>query len=104
MSFQKPDFKTQYGNYIGGEWLAPVDGEYFDNASPIDGSHLCRIPKSNHEDIDLAVEAAHKAADAWGKTSATERSNIMFKIAERFEENLEMLATVESWDNGKAIR
>jgi len=104
MSIQKPDFKAQYENYIGGEWVAPVDGEYFDNASPIDGSHLCRIPKSNSKDIDLAVEAAQKAADAWGKSPATERSNIMFKIAERIEENLEMLATVESWDNGKAIR
>jgi len=104
MSVQKPDFKAQYKNYIGGEWQAPADGEYFDNSSPIDGSHLCQIPKSNSKDIDLAVEAAQKAADAWGKTSATERSNIMFKIAERIEENLEMLATVESWDNGKAIR
>jgi aldehyde dehydrogenase len=104
MSIQKPDFKVQYENYIGGEWVAPVDGEYFDNASPIDGSHLCRIPKSNSKDIDLAVEAAQKAADAWGKSPAAERSNIMFKIAERIEENLEMLATVESWDNGKAIR
>ena len=104
MSIQKPDFKAQYENFIGGEWVAPVDGEYFDNASPVDGSHLCRIPKSNSKDIDLAVEAAQKAADAWGKSPATERSNIMFKIAERIEENLEMLATVEAWDNGKAIR
>ena len=104
MAFQKPEFKPQYENYIGGEWLAPVDGEYFDDSSPVDGSHLTRVPKSNSKDIDLAVEAAGKAADAWGKTSATERSNIMFKIAERIEENLEMLALVESWDNGKAIR
>jgi aldehyde dehydrogenase len=104
MSNQKPVFKAQYENFIGGEWVAPVDGEYFDNASPIDGSHLCRIPKSNSKDIDLAVEAAQKAAAAWGKTPASERCNIMFKIAERIEENLEMLATVESWDNGKAIR
>ena len=104
MSYQKPDFKAQYKNYIGGEWVAPVDGEYFDNTSPVDGSHIASIPRSNSKDIDLAVEAATKAADAWGKTSATERSNIMFKIAERIEENLEMLALVESWDNGKAIR
>ena len=82
MSFQKPEFKTQYKNYIGGEWVAPVDGEYFDNTSPIDGSHIASIPRSNSKDIDLAVKAATKAADAWGKTSATERSNIMFKIAE----------------------
>ena len=65
MSNQKPVFKAQYENFIGGEWVAPVDGEYFDNASPIDGSHLCRIPKSNSKDIDLAVEAAH--VDYWWK-------------------------------------
>jgi len=104
MSYQKPEFKAQYKNYIGGEWVAPVDGEYFDNTSPIDGSHIASIPRSNSKDIDLAVKAATKAADAWGKTSATERGNIMFKIAERIEENLETLALVESWDNGKAIR
>jgi aldehyde dehydrogenase len=104
MSYQKPEFKAQYENYIGGEWVAPVDGEYFDDTSPIDGGLIARVPKSNSKDIDLAVEAAGKAADAWGKTSATERSNIMFKIAERIEENLERLALVESWDNGKAIR
>src|SRR5210317_1580610 len=104
MSYQKPEFKPQYENYIGGEWVAPVDGGYFDNSSPVDGSHIARVPKSNSKDIDKAVEAAWKAADAWGKTPATDRSNIMFKIAERIEENLESLALVESWDNGKAIR
>ena len=104
MSYQKPEFKPQYENYIGGEWVAPVDGEYFENTSPIDGGIIARVPKSNSKDINLAVEAAGKAADAWGKTSATERSNIMFKIAQRIEDNLESLALVESWDNGKAIR
>ena len=104
MSYQKPEFKPQYENYIGGEWVAPVDGEYFENTSPIDGGLIARVPKSNSKDINLAVEAAGKAADAWGKTSATERSNIMFKIAQRIEDNLESLALVESWDNGKAIR
>ena len=104
MSYQKPEFKEQYENFIGGEWVAPVDGAYFDDSSPVDGGHIARVPKSNSKDIDLAVEAAGKAADAWGKTPATERSNIMFKIAERIEENLETLALVECWDNGKAIR
>ncbi len=104
MSYNIPEFKPQYENFIGGEWVAPVDGEYFDDTSPVDGSHVTRIPKSNAKDIDLAVKAAARAADAWGKTSATERSNIMFKIAERIEKNLESLALVESWDNGKAIR
>ncbi len=104
MSYQKPEFKSQYENYIGGEWLAPVDGDYFDDTSPIDGSLIARVPKSNSKDIDLAVEAAGRVADAWGKTSATERSNILFKVAARIEENLESLALVETWDNGKAIR
>jgi aldehyde dehydrogenase len=104
MSYQKPKFKAQYENYIGGEWVAPVDGEYFENTSPIDGGLIARVPKSNSKDVDLAVEAAGKAADAWGKTSATERSNIMFKIAQRIEDNLESIALVEAWDNGKAIR
>ena len=104
MSYQKPEFKAQYENYIGGEWVAPVDGEYFENTSPIDGGLIARVPKSNSKDIDLAVEAAGKAADAWGKTSAAERSNIMFKIAQRIEDNLESIALVEAWDNGKAIR
>jgi len=104
MSYQKPAFKEQYENYIGGEWVAPVDGEYFDNPSPVDGKLIARVPKSNSKDIDLAVKAAWKAADAWGKTSATDRSNILFQIAARIEENLENLALVEAWDNGKAVR
>lgn len=104
MSYQKPELKSQYENYIGGEWLAPVDGEYFDDHSPVDGSFVARVPKSNKKDIDLAVKAAGKAAEAWGKTPVTERSRIMFQIADRIEQNLEMLALVETWDNGKAIR
>ncbi len=104
MSYKKPEFKNQYENYIGGKWTAPVDGEYFDNTSPVDGSVITKIPKSNSKDIDLAVEAASKASGAWGKTSVTERSQLLFKIADRIEENLEKLALVETWDNGKAIR
>jgi len=104
MSFQKPDFKPQYENYIGGEWVAPVDGGYFENTSPIDGSFIARVPRSNSKDIDMAVKAAWKAADAWGKTPASERCNILFRIAARIEENLETLAVAETWDNGKAVR
>ena len=104
MSFQKPDFKPQYENYIGGEWLAPVDGDYFENTSPIDGSFIARVPRSNSNDIDMAVKAGWKAADAWGKTPASERCNILFRIAARIEENLETLAVAETWDNGKAVR
>ena len=104
MSYQKPEFKNQYENYIGGEWISPVDGEYFDNISPVDGSVIAKVARSNSKDIDLAVEAALKATKEWGKTSIAERSNLLFKIADRIEENLEKLALVETWDNGKAIR
>jgi aldehyde dehydrogenase len=87
MSYKKPVFKDKYQNYIGGKWVEPVDGEYFKNISPIDGSVLTEIPKSNKKDIDLAVVAATKAFESWGKTSATERSNLLFKIADRIEAN-----------------
>ena len=104
MSYQRPAFKKQYENYIGGQWTAPVDGQYFDNTSPVDGSFIAKVPQSNSKDIDLAVKAAWKAAATWNKTSVTERCNLINKIADRIEENLENLAVVETWDNGKAIR
>ena len=97
-------FKSQYQNFIGGKWVAPVDGEYFDNVSPVNGKAFCQIPRSNQKDIELALDAAHAAKDAWGKTSVTERSNLLLKIADTLEQNLEMLAVAETWDNGKAIR
>ena len=98
------NFKSTYGNYIGGEWKEPVKGLYFDNISPVNGQVFCQIPRSSEEDINLALDAAHAAKSAWGKTSVTERSNIMLKIADRIEANLEMLAVAETWDNGKAVR
>ncbi|GAA0303722.1 aldehyde dehydrogenase [Psychrosphaera haliotis] len=97
-------FKETYANFIGGQWVAPVDGVYFDNVSPVDGKAFCKIPRSNHKDIELALDAAHKAKDAWGKTAAAERSNKLLKIADIMEANLELLAVAETWDNGKAIR
>ncbi|MBN8411542.1 MULTISPECIES: aldehyde dehydrogenase family protein [Halomonas] len=97
-------FDEQYGNYIGGEFVAPVKGQYFDNVSPVNGQVFCQIPRSTAEDIDKALDAAHAAAPAWGRTSATERSNILLKIADRIEANLEALAVAECWDNGKAVR
>ncbi|MEM6395539.1 MAG: aldehyde dehydrogenase family protein [Bacteroidota bacterium] len=100
----KPKFKAQYENYIGGEWKSPVGGQYFDNTSPVDGAAFTRIPRSTKEDIDLAVKAAWAAAPSWNNSSATERSNILLKIADRMEENLEALARAETWDNGKALR
>ncbi|PCJ99623.1 MAG: aldehyde dehydrogenase [Alteromonadaceae bacterium] len=100
----KPHFKTQYENYIGGQWTAPINGKYFDNHSPVDGSLIAKMPRSDSQDIDLAIEAAGKAADSWGKTSVAERCQILNKIADRLEANLQLLATIETWDNGKAIR
>ncbi|MBP6749463.1 MAG: aldehyde dehydrogenase family protein [Xanthomonadaceae bacterium] len=97
-------FKAQYGNYIGGQWLAPKSGEYFENITPITGKAFTRIPRSNKDDIEAALDAAHAAKDAWGKKSATERANILNKIADRIEQNLELLAHAETWDNGKPIR
>jgi len=97
-------FKQRYGNYINGDWTAPVKGEYFTNISPVTGEGFCEIPRSTAEDINFALDAAHNAKIAWGKTSVTERSNILLKIADRIEENLEMLAVAETWDNGKAVR
>jgi len=97
-------FKSRYENYIGGEWVAPVKGEYFKNTSPVNGEAFCEIPRSTAEDIELALDAAHAAKAGWAATSVTERSNLMLKIADRIEQNLELLAVAETWDNGKAVR
>jgi aldehyde dehydrogenase len=100
----RPEFKAQYENYIGGEWVAPVAGEYFVNKSPVDDSTIARIPRSKAADIELALDAAHKAFVTFSKTSATERSMMLLKIADRIEANLEFLARVETVENGKAVR
>ncbi|MGF1908675.1 aldehyde dehydrogenase [Vibrio kasasachensis] len=97
-------FKAQYENFIGGKWVAPVKGQYFDNTTPVTGESFCRIPRSCAQDIELALDAAHAAKDAWGRTSVQERSNILLKIADRIDANLETLAVAETWDNGKAVR
>jgi aldehyde dehydrogenase len=110
MSSVQPISRTDYGlkekyeNYIGGQWVAPTNGEYFEDISPVNGKPMTMIPRSNAADIELALDAAHEAAPAWGKTSVAERSAVLMKIADRIEENLEMLAQVETWDNGKSIR
>ena len=96
--------RKQYQNYIGGEWVAPASGSYFENVTPVTGQVLCEIPRSNAADVDRALDAAHAAKTAWGKTSPAARARILEQIAQRLEDNLEMLATVETWDNGKAIR
>ncbi|MDD2061211.1 aldehyde dehydrogenase [Pseudomonas sp. GD03860] len=97
-------FKSRYGNYIGGEFVAPLSGQYFTNSSPVNGQPIAEFPRSNADDIERALDAAHAAADAWGRTSVQERSRILLKIADRIEEHLEVLAISETWDNGKAIR
>ncbi len=97
-------FKPRYGNYIGGEFVPPVKGEYFVNTSPVNGEVIAEFPRSGAEDIEKALDAAHAAADAWGRTSVQDRANILLKIADRIEANLEKLAVAETWDNGKAVR
>lgn len=97
-------FKARYDNFIGGAFVPPVNGKYFDNITPIDGSVVCEVARSDADDVNLALDAAHAAKVAWGKTSAAERSNILLKIADRLEENLDLLAQAETWDNGKPIR
>jgi aldehyde dehydrogenase len=97
-------FKKRYGNFIGGEWVAPVKGQYFENITPVTGKAFCEIPRSTAEDVELALDAAHAAKAAWGKTSPADRANILNKIADRIEANLPMLAAAETWDNGKPIR
>jgi aldehyde dehydrogenase len=100
----KVQFRSRYDNYIGGEWKAPVRGQYFTNLTPVTGQPFCEVARSTAEDIELALDAAHAAKDKWGKTSPAERANLLLKIAERMEQNLEMLAVAETWDNGKPIR
>lgn len=100
----KVTFKKRYENFIGGAWIPPVKGQYFENITPVTGHVYCEIPRSTAEDIELALDAAHAAKDKWGKTSAAERANLLNKIADRIEANLEKLAVAETWDNGKPVR
>ncbi|MGZ4650812.1 MAG: aldehyde dehydrogenase [Kineosporiaceae bacterium] len=97
-------YASRYDNWIGGERVAPVKGEYFDNITPITGEPFCEVARSTAQDIELALDAAHAASTSWGQTSATERSNILLKIADRMEQNLELLAVAETWENGKPVR
>jgi len=101
---ERPQLKEKYDHFIGGKWVAPSSGEYFDNISPIDGKPIAKAARGNKQDIDMALDAAHAAFPAWSKTSPTERSRILNKIADVIEENLEMLARIETIDNGKALR
>ncbi|MBB3908293.1 MULTISPECIES: aldehyde dehydrogenase [Anoxybacillaceae] len=100
----KVQFKKRYDNYINGEWTPPISGQYFENITPVTGEVFCEVARSQAEDIELALDAAHAAKEAWGKTSPAFRATILNKIADRMEENLEMLAVAETWENGKPIR
>ncbi|PNP98089.1 aldehyde dehydrogenase family protein [Moraxella sp. RCAD0137] len=100
----KVTFKEKYDNFIGGKWVAPVSGEYFDDISPVDGKAFAKVAKSGAEDVELALDAAHAAKDDWSRSSPTDRANLLLKIADRLEENLELLAVAETWENGKPIR
>ena len=98
------DLKPRYDNFIGGRWVAPMAGEYRDNLSPVTGEAFCKVAHSSPDDIELALDAAHAAKDGWGEASVTERSRVMNAMADALEENLEMLAVAESWENGKPVR
>src|SRR5690349_1588686 len=97
-------FKPRYENFIGGQWVPPKAGRYFENVSPVNGKVVCEVARGTAEDIEAALDAAHAAAPAWGKTSVAERATILNKIADRIEANLDSIALAEAWDNGKPIR
>ncbi|APT85554.1 acetaldehyde dehydrogenase ExaC [Corynebacterium aquilae] len=98
------NYRERYDNYIGGQWVAPVDGEYMDNITPITGEVFCQVARGKAADVELAVEAAEKAKASWGAMSAQKRGNILLQIADRMEQHLEELAVAETWENGKAVR
>jgi aldehyde dehydrogenase len=100
----KAAFRSRYDNFIGGQWVPPKRGKYFQNVSPVTGQPFCEIARSTAEDIETALDAAHAAKSGWAKTSPAERASVLFKIADRIEQNLERLAVAETWDNGKPIR
>ena len=100
----KVPFAQQYENFIGGKWTPPLSGRYFDTISPVTGQVICKVARSDAKDVEAALDAAHAAKDAWGHTSTAERANILNRIADRMEANIELLAIAETWDNGKPIR
>ena len=100
----KLQFKAKYDNFIGGKWVPPVKGQYFDVITPVSGKVYTKVARSGAEDIELALDAAHAAANAWGRTPPADRANVLLRIADRLEQNLELLAYAETVDNGKPIR
>src|SRR6201993_1092297 len=104
LTTSKSPFAAHYDNFIGGKFVAPRAGKYFDNISPVTGKVVCKIARSDASDVEAALDAAHAAKDAWGRTSVVERALVLNRIADRMEANLERLAVAETWDNGKPIR
>jgi len=100
----KVSFKKRYQNFIGGKWVEPARGQYFENLTPVTGKPFCEIPRSSAEDVERALDAAHAAKDAWGRTSPAQRALVLHRIADRMEQHLETLAVAETWDNGKPVR
>ncbi|WP_433793533.1 acetaldehyde dehydrogenase ExaC [Actinoplanes sp. CA-252034] len=97
-------YQSRYDHYIGGEYVPPAKGQYFTNPSPVTGQIFCEVARGTADDVEKALDAAHAAAPGWGRTSPTERANILNKIADRMEQNLEKIAVAEAWENGKAVR
>jgi aldehyde dehydrogenase len=104
LSTSQSPFKARYGNFIGGQWVEPLAGRYFENTSPVTGRVICEVARSDKDDIEKALDAAHAAKESWGRTAPAERARILNLIADRMEDNLDTLALVETWDNGKPIR
>jgi aldehyde dehydrogenase len=101
---QDAPFRARYGNYIGGRWVEPAAGRYFDNHSPVNGAKLCEVARSDATDVEMALDAAHAAFPAWARTSVADRAAVLNAIADRMEADLDLLARAETWDNGKPIR
>jgi aldehyde dehydrogenase len=97
-------YESRYDHWIGGEYVPPAKGQYFENPSPVNGRPFCEIARGTADDVERALDAAHGAADGWGRTSVAERAVILHRIADRMEENLEKLAVAEAWENGKPVR
>ncbi len=102
--YDKPEFQSRYENFIGGEWTPPREGNYFEAISPVDGQAFAEVARSTHQDIEHALDAAHRSFETWSKTSVTERAQLLNTIADRLEDRLEEFAVAETWDNGKPVR
>lgn len=97
-------FRSRYDNFIGGEWVKPAKGQYFEDLSPVNGRPFCEVARSTSEDVEKALDAAHAAKQGWARTRPADRAAVLLKIADRIEQNLEKLAVAETWDNGKPVR